>query len=322
MSHTLGRRSLLAGGLVAPSALRAWAQSGASPRWNRLAGLPIPVFLGPAVAAVNDKLYVVGGMTRNGEVYAPSNKVQEYDPGGDRWTEKANMPAARRDLAVVASDGAIYALGGTELDDGGRGSRRAERFDISSGSWSAVAAMPTPRCHLAAASVRGRIITFGGRQGSLAVEEYDPREDRWRSKAHPPSLVPNPFAVTAGNWVLIIGGTTNGNEDYSVVHRYDPAADSWAAAAPMPVARTDIAVATLAGSVFVFGGWTRDGLTARVDCYDVTADRWLEVDRMPRARSFAGAAAIGRRVYVVGGAVYVSKTSLVPISDAEVYSPA
>ena len=88
----------------------------------------------------------------------------------------------------------------------------------------------------------------------------------------------------------------------------------------MPVARTDIAVATVGGSVFVFGGWTSGELTARVDRYDMAADRWMEIDRMPRARSFAGAAAVGRKIYVVGGAVYVSKTSLAPIGDTEVYT--
>ena len=42
---------------------------------------------------------------------------------------------------------------------------------------------------------------------------------------------------------------------------------------------------------------------------------------MTKARSFAGAAAINHRIYVVGGAVYVTKGSLAPVDDMEVYDP-
>jgi hypothetical protein len=89
----------------------------------------------------------------------------------------------------------------------------------------------------------------------------------------------------------------------------------------MPLARTDVAVAAVDGKAYVFGGWIPGGLTPRVQAYDTAVDRWTECGDMMKARSFAGAAALNGRLYVVGGAVYVTKGSLAPVEDTEVYDP-
>ena len=224
------RRSFLAAGaMAANTAMRLLAQEGAGGRWTRLASLPVPRFLGPAVVAFNRKLYVAGGMTRRGDVYSPSNKVHEYDPVGDQWTERASMPTARSDLVVVCAGRAIYAIGGNEANGSGRGSRRVERYDPAANKWSAVAEMPTARCHMAAVSHHGAILAIGGRQGNVAVEEYDVAEDRWRRRGNLPSAKATPFGAVAADRIVVIGGTRNGKEDYSLVHRYDAAADAWVA---------------------------------------------------------------------------------------------
>ena len=61
----------------------------------------------PAAAAVNDKIYAIGGFG-----VASLATVEEYDPATNTWTAKAAMPTARSGLAAAAVYNKIYAIGG------------------------------------------------------------------------------------------------------------------------------------------------------------------------------------------------------------------
>ena len=73
--------------------------------------MPAPGRSLPAAAAVNDKVYVVGG-------YDGTNYLQdcdEYDPSTNTWTSKADMPAPGRCwLAAAAVDTKVYVMGGSD----------------------------------------------------------------------------------------------------------------------------------------------------------------------------------------------------------------
>jgi hypothetical protein len=56
------------------------------------------------VAAVRDKIYVLGNLGRTSEAL-------EYDPASDRWSVRAAMPTHRYDFGVHASDRLIYTFG-------------------------------------------------------------------------------------------------------------------------------------------------------------------------------------------------------------------
>ena len=58
---------------------------------------------GLSASVVGPTLYVVGGV---------DGLLQAYDSVRDRWTLKAAMPTACRDLATGVVDGLIYAVGG------------------------------------------------------------------------------------------------------------------------------------------------------------------------------------------------------------------
>jgi N-acetylneuraminic acid mutarotase len=65
---------------------------------------------GLAAAAVNNKIYAIGG--HDGSTYLAT--VEEYDPAADTWTSRASMAAPRTWLAAAAVDNKIYAIGGSD----------------------------------------------------------------------------------------------------------------------------------------------------------------------------------------------------------------
>ena len=64
----------------------------------------------PMPAALNGKIYVIGGQTDPNTAYV--NLVQEYDPATNGWRARAPMPTARSAGAAVVIDGKIYVAGG------------------------------------------------------------------------------------------------------------------------------------------------------------------------------------------------------------------
>jgi len=69
-----------------------------------------------AAAAVNGKIYAIGGESTtliNGSVL---NAVEVYDPCTNTWsTAAAGMPTARKGLAAADANGLIYAVGGANI---------------------------------------------------------------------------------------------------------------------------------------------------------------------------------------------------------------
>src|SRR5215213_2708301 len=99
---------LSSAGLAAQQGIAPGVQPGQ--RWVRLAPVPEANEQRNGVVA-NGKLYLFGGnpVGLNG---TPPGAVFEYEPAGDKWTKKKNMPMAAHHLAVAENGGKIYVFGG------------------------------------------------------------------------------------------------------------------------------------------------------------------------------------------------------------------
>mgnify|MGYP002052833104 CR=1 FL=1 len=62
---------------------------------------------GHKMAAVNGKLYVMGGWRK----FKFLDEVEEYDPIMDQWIEKTKMPLALAYFGSVVKQGQIYIVG-------------------------------------------------------------------------------------------------------------------------------------------------------------------------------------------------------------------
>ena len=105
----------------------------AEDRWETAAPLPAPQ-AGPrgagglAAAALDGRLYALGGEwfdSTGGGVYT---QVWAYDPAADAWSEAGAMPTPRHGLGAVTVDGAIWTIAGAAEAGGNATSAAVEIF--------------------------------------------------------------------------------------------------------------------------------------------------------------------------------------------------
>ena len=117
-------------------------------------------------AAVNGKIYVIGGRTGHAFILTATNTdvVEEYDPLSDTWNApKERMPTARSG-GVSGTDGRrIYVAGGEVTTQQLVGAFRAiEAYDPLTDSWSTLPPMPMPRHGVAGAVIGNGFTSSAG----------------------------------------------------------------------------------------------------------------------------------------------------------------
>jgi N-acetylneuraminic acid mutarotase len=202
-----------------------WEYDPATDTWKALA--PMPMKRGAALAAaVNGKIYVVGGATTRGPNATEINftlpqmvlgNVEEYNPETNSWAEKTPMPTPRNHAAIGVVDGKIYVIGGR---------------------------------------VGAAFIALS--QDISAVEEYDPASDTWSPpKARMPTARSALAAGTYGGRIFVAGGEyqdTTLTAAFRAVEAYTPATNTWATLPPLPVSRHGLAGAMIGNRFYVVGG--------------------------------------------------------------------
>jgi N-acetylneuraminic acid mutarotase len=132
--------------------------------WTTKAPMPPPVRYWLAAAALEGKVYAIGG-TDNPYVFGMTtlyDNVQVYDPETDRWTEKAPLLRPRGLLAAAVAGGRIYALGGDSWWEVGPFTQMSEAYDPETDTWTPQAPLRTGRNALGAVTLGGTIYTVGG----------------------------------------------------------------------------------------------------------------------------------------------------------------
>jgi N-acetylneuraminic acid mutarotase len=259
---------------------------------------------GLAAAAVNGKLYAIGGYNRG-----PLATVEEYDPAANAWTAKAPMPTPRQFLAVAVGNNKIYAIGGLTTDFTApvttSYSSAVEEYDPATNTWTAKAPMPTARYGLAAAAQGGKIYAVGGYDdANLAlgtVEVFDPATNTWAAKAPMPTARADLAAASAGGLIYAAGGAAADGTVLGTVEAYNPLTDTWAASPSMTAARAGLAAIAAGGKVFAFGGQV-DVVLDAVEVWDPAAGTWASAGQpMPTARGHLAVAQANEDAYAVGG---------------------
>ena len=125
--------------------------------------------------------------------------------------------------------------------------------------------MITPRDHHAIGVVDGKLYAIAGRingNHDRSVgdnEEYDPANNRWRTRAHrsQPCAAASSRAVLGGR-IFVFGGEY-GRQTHANVESYDPAKNKWQGWAPMPTARHGLGAAVIGNSIYVISGGPQPG---------------------------------------------------------------
>ena len=130
-------------------------------------------------AAVNGKIYVIGGRTGQAFILSATNTdvVEEFNPATNMWSiPKERMPTARSGGASGTDGRRIYVAGGEVTTTALVGAYRAvEAYDPATNSWTTLPSMPMPRHGVAGAVIGNRFHLVSGMiQSAGALTFLDP----------------------------------------------------------------------------------------------------------------------------------------------------
>jgi N-acetylneuraminic acid mutarotase len=305
-------------------------------KWIKLAPFPDPSeeLLG---AAAGGKMYVFCGL---GPAWKPKGLVYEYDPAGDKWTQKRPMALPSHHVAFAEYRGRIYAFGGFVLPPAGRPSwvpiNNAWEYDPAADTWKALAPMPTRRGSPVAVTVADKIYVIGGavpgpKESAVhpasphtsvgTVEEYDPATNSWRERASMPTPRNHATAGAVNGKIYVVGGRvgaafiSGGSSNVGVIEAYDPAADLWSQGlARMPTPRSAGAGGVWGGRIYVTGGEFQDyrmmATIRAFEAYDPATNSWATLPSLPVSRHGLASAVIGNRLHMVSGDVQSAGTGV------------
>ncbi|MFI6906440.1 Kelch repeat-containing protein [Nonomuraea sp. NPDC050394] len=302
--------------------------------WRRLA----PIAGGPrqehSVAALGEKVYVLGGVL-DGPGFPTTGRAEAYDTRRGIWSEVAPLPVPMNHPNAVAAGGRIYVLGG--LSGGASWQALPDSFvyEPRTNRWTRLPPVPASLARGSAAiGVRGTKIYLaggmltlqpgpGGLQDTVdTVSSYDVVTGRWEKLPDLPQARDHVGGAVIGSTFYVVGGRDRGQVNVrDSVYALDLRTRRWSERAPMPTARGGIAAAAVGAKIYTFGGEGRhDGTDPNtvfpdVEVYDTVRDRWRRLDPMPVPRHGTAAVTVGGTVYIPGGGT-AGGGAPVDISDA------
>lgn len=254
--------------------------------WKSVA--PIPLGMTHAnVAAVDGKIYVLGGLTGNDHdrVWWYTAACFMYDPGTGVWTTLPPMPDAQgRGASAVGVHGAVvYLAGGMRsnyLTPGGLQDSVdiVTAYDTRTGEWKTLPSLPGKRDHVGGAVVGSAFFVIGGRdhghentRNTTWVMDLDEVDERWRTKSQMPTARAGMAVGVLGRYIMTFGGEGNPEHPsgvFSQVEAYDTQGDRWIRLDPMLVPRHGMAAASVDGSILIPGGGAVEGGDEPVDVFE------------------------------------------------------
>ena len=276
---------------------------------------------GLGVAAVNGKIYAIGGCSENGN-YLPRpisgfvGTNEEYDPVADTWTIKASMPTPRSNFAIAACKDKIYCIGGAlvgfELDEIYHmfevpvWSGLNEVYDPETDTWETKATMPVALSTAKGNVVDDKIYIFDGADNWV----YDTASDCWSKKAQAPTEVGGYPSAVIDDKIYVVS-------NYSPVQIYDTVNNNWSQGARSPRLQPNGVAAATTGNLapkrlYFFTvaqyGWVPYGETGTSGSsrrttyvYNPETDTWSAGVVMPKFRVDFGVAVLDDKLYAIGG---------------------
>jgi N-acetylneuraminic acid mutarotase len=286
-------------------------------RWVR-EGL---IGLGPrqehSVAAINNTIYVVGGVIHD-DTYSviTTALVESFDTEQNHWSVPAPLPKPINHVNLASVEGRLYSLGGlagqSPEDPVWVAVPDCNTYESRTDTWAPVAPMPGTARGSSAIGVHWSMVyvaggmsqltaTANGTQDALAdVSSYDTATDTWHED-YPPLPGPRQHAGAAVvNGVLyVIGGRVEVEKHYDTVfalHLDQP--DAWVEKARMPTSRGGLACSTVAERYIVCAGGEGNPASPLL-----IFDEWTKLPPMEVPRHGTAAVTVGDRVYVPGGGI-------------------
>lgn len=168
-------------------------------------------------------------------------------------------------------------------------------------------------------STVGKLLTIGGmdqNKGSINIESYDPREDKWSLLKNMPTRRLQFGCALYMDKLLIVGGR-DGLKTLNNVDAIDLQTMTWTSlSSPLATSRHGLGLALLKGALYAVGGHDGWSYLNTVERLDLATKTWSYIAPMQTMRSTAGVAILNDKLYVVGG-----RESSICHRTAEMYDP-
>jgi Kelch motif protein len=252
-----------------------------------------------AVAAVDDRIWVAGGLTRDGD---GSAGVFVYDPRAAAWSYGPELPGPVHHSALVSDGEALWLAGGYAGSGFDAPTAEVWRLDPSADTWVADEPLPEARGAGAAAWDGSRIVYAGGvGPDGVSGAVFALEDGTWSQVARLDKPREHLAATSDGEGsVFVVGGRVGGlDANLATADRVEGTAAT--TIGDLPTRRGGVAAfwwPTL-GACLV-GGESPGGTNAQVECIDVDGDVSV-LPGLGRPRHGLGAAVVDGTAYVLLG---------------------
>lgn len=279
---------------------------------------------GAGAYILDGRIYLVGGGRSNGKEVVFLNDVEWAGIGKDgrpgKWSLTSPLNTKRGFVAVVASKGYIYAIGGANFEDGGTLLGSVEMAKIKSdgtlGSWKFTSPMTTPRRGANAVVGDGYIYVIGGFNG-LFLQNVERAKIGDNGELGPWELIKGLLttnryihaATIYDGRVYALGGhnredgSAKFSAEWTKINR-DGSLDAWHETPPLNAPRFLFQAAAAGGYLFVAGGFNMDYINS-VERAPIGKDGalgiWSETTPLSIPRAGLTVISDGKHIYSIGG---------------------
>ena len=123
-------------------------------------------------AAVNGKVYVIGGQTDEEDNQTALKSVYRYDATTNKWTQVASLPTVRSHTteATFTYKGRIIVVGGEVA--AGTPRREVFAYDPATNKWSQIGLLPSARSTMVAGIINGKLYASTGNSPSATSTSW------------------------------------------------------------------------------------------------------------------------------------------------------
>uniref|UniRef100_A0A3B3ZLH8 BACK domain-containing protein n=1 Tax=Periophthalmus magnuspinnatus TaxID=409849 RepID=A0A3B3ZLH8_9GOBI len=256
--------------------------------WRKLAQIPDQPKFRHGVAALGEKLYVIGGCyfyTKHDIM----KSAYRFDPEQNSWRRLADMKEFRSNFSLITNEGRLFAIGGDKEINANVES--VETYDPDTDSWSFVHPLDQPLSGQAATVCNGAIFISGGfnckYECLVSLFLYHPEGGSTYLSDMTFDRAQHTMEVLRG-CLYVAGGVCNLRKFYTdqlVCEMYCPSTDSWSVFVNLPVPHVGAPSAVLEDKLYVLEGYSQEDYTESglVHRFDPSTNRWENVGRLPGA---------------------------------------
>lgn len=207
------------------------------------------------IAALDDELWLLGGLFRAGSGTRATETVEIFNPHTRRYRLGPPLPRKAGQVVALTVNGRLYAVGGAD-DEG----PTAEVLSIGTGetSWREDAPTPGPVLQASGCVLNGKIYIAAGPSSQCpGLFVYDPKQDSWSQIEHPSRPPSAPLCTAFDGRVWVMGGR-GAEGGQTATFAYAPATGQWHQGPDLPLPVSWAAAAVVNGRLLIAGGAYRD----------------------------------------------------------------